>query len=126
MFRRIKYSLCKQKGYPMLGIICIVIDVVCAVILALPVFTDRFIVPVMSEEGVEYRLRKVSAMFRLQGSTVLYIGLSLIAVSIVLAVMGLVSKKYSALKKIATVFSLIVIAFTVIMMLTAGTRSIKY
>lgn len=110
----------------MLGIICIVIDVVCAVILALPVFTDRFIVPVMSEEGVEYRLRKVSAMFRLQGSTVLYIGLSLIAVSIVLAVMGLVFKKYSALKKIATVFSLIVIAFTVIMMLTAGTRSINY
>ena len=120
----------------MSGIICIVIDVVCATgaivvfsplyIVVLPVFTDRFIVPVMSEEGVEYRLRKVSAMFRLQGSIVLYIGLSLIAVSIVLAVMGLVSKKYSALKKIATVFSVIVIAFTVIKMLAAGTRSINY
>ena len=107
-------------------IILMIINAVCAVIPFLPVYTDRYIVPVLGEESIEYRLRKVNALFRLEGSSVLYIGLSVIALSLVFSVLSLILKKYSFLRVISLILTVLAAGLVIVMLLMAAARSVKY
>ncbi len=114
----------KVKNNIMMSILSIIADILYIVVLNIPLYTDRAVMP-----GGDARVWRLSPLQRLQGgdlSFLFYLELLCIAVSIAAAVLMRIKTGSAVLKKVWAVSSVIsLLLFVTIMIITANIH-LKY